>query len=134
MSKKKTDRQKTIDKLDKLCRDVIIKRDRNCCQKCGKHKDKGLNWSHIIPRGHFYLRWDLLNSIAMCAHCHKWWWHSDILAAYEWFTEKFPARWSYLNSSTDRESPLRKHKIISWNEIDTDKIEKELREKLKELK
>jgi hypothetical protein len=132
--KKKTQREKTTKKLDDLCRDVIIERDNNTCQKCGKRKDKGLNWSHVIPRGHLYLRWDLLNSMALCARCHGWWWHSDIMAAYEWFTEKFPARWQYLNSSTDRESPLRRHKIIAWNELDTDQIESFLKEKLEQLK
>jgi len=94
--KKKQTKTKTWyrDKLDIVFSQYIRLRDQRC-QKCGK--ETVLHCSHVIPKSQsYYLRWDELNAKALCAGCHLYWWHKDILAAKEWFDEKFPDRAKYL--------------------------------------
>ena len=53
--------------------------------------------SHVIPKSRSsYLRYDLINLNLFCRRCHLYWWHKDILAAFEWFENKFPIRYEYL--------------------------------------
>jgi hypothetical protein len=91
-------RQKIVDKLDNITRQIIKKRDKNICQRCGKFADgQGCHWAHIYGRRSFILRWDLLNSLVLCAGCHRWW-HENPLESENWFRDKFIARHQYLQN------------------------------------
>lgn len=35
----------------------------------------------------------------MCYHCHLNWWHKNPMEAAEWFANKFPDRWEYLQAN-----------------------------------
>ena len=95
--KKKTPRQKLTKELDDLCREYVKLRDNYTCQKCGKSGTKQIHWSHVIPRSAGNrLRWNKVNSKALCAYCHRRWWHSNPLDAMEWFKDTFPGRYEYL--------------------------------------
>lgn len=72
-------------RLDALCREYVLKRDR-VCQRCGT--DKRLQWSHVYTRTYRCIRWNPLNSVALCAGCHLWW-HAHPIDAVDWFKEKF---------------------------------------------
>jgi hypothetical protein len=49
---------------------------------CGKEVfGRDANCSHIIPRTHFGLRWNLDNLFCFCYHCHIYKWHNDPLEA-----------------------------------------------------
>lgn len=94
--RKKSDRQKAIEKLDKLVADAVRKRDNFTCQKCGKYSEKGLHCSHVIPRTNLALRWNLANLKTLCVGCHLFWWHKNPLEASEWFRNKFPDRYELI--------------------------------------
>jgi len=71
------------------------------------------------------MRWDLLNSIVLCAGCH-FWWHGNPTEATEWFSKKFYWRVYYLNRQ--RKLPVetvRTSELAEWLE--------ERKLKLKEL-
>ncbi len=94
----KTERRKLKDKLEKLVKDFVKKRDNNTCQKCGKVVE-GFNChaSHVIPvSGDGRLAFDELNIKVMCYHHHRNWWHLLPTESGEWFKEKFPERMAYL--------------------------------------
>ena len=111
-----TDRKKLMDKLDKLCREIIIIRDENKCQKCGKYVEKkNAHCSHVIPRSHGNkLRWDLWNLKLLCFHCHINWWHKNPCDSGEWFKSKFPKRWEYLEAN---KNIVRKYTIDDLKEL-----------------
>lgn len=126
--KKKTSRKRLIDRCDNLCKRVVKIRDEYICQKCGKKVSKqNCHWSHVVPRADLWLRWDLLNSMAMCYHCHHYWWHKDPLGASKWFEETFPARADYLRQKRVGTA------TNTMRETDIEKVEQFLQEKLKEL-
>jgi len=91
-------RKGQIKKLDKLAREAVLKRDKNICQKCGKHVEgQNAHISHVIPKSKGYaLRWDLKNLKVLCFNCHINIWHKNPLEAWEWFKGKFPERAKYL--------------------------------------
>lgn len=103
--KKKTERQKLIDKLDAVMREAIKVRDDYTCQKCGAkatisyRKGKpgyyGCHWAHIYSRNSHKLRWDWLNSLVLCAGCHRFY-HDNPLDGEWWFRVHFAARYDYL--------------------------------------
>lgn len=95
---KKTPRAKLTKRLDELSKDVVRKRDGNICQRCGKWvEDTSRHVSHVIPvSGGNKLRWDPLNMKILCYHDHINWWHKNPMEAAEWFSSKFPERWTYL--------------------------------------
>lgn len=71
MRKKKTNRQKMYEKLDKIVSEIVRMKGR--CILCGKQFDpKKLNAHHwIVTRGHSTkYRWDLRNLVALCYPCH----------------------------------------------------------------
>lgn len=98
MAKKKSERARLTKQLDDLCREIIRLRDENRCQRCNK-KIKGSNSHpcHVVPKGKgaSKRRFDLLNIFLGCMNCHRWW-HNNILDANDWFKERFPARYAYL--------------------------------------
>jgi len=87
-----------VKKLDKAVADIVCKRDKNICQKCGKYVEgRGCHVSHVIPRSKGNrLRWDIINLKVLCFHCHINWWHKNPVESGEWFKKKFPKRWAYL--------------------------------------
>lgn len=124
---KKTERQKIVAKLDKVTAQVIKLRDDYTCQRCGgKPQPQGCHWAHIYSRTSHKMRWDLLNSLVLCNGCHRHW-HANPIDAENWFKDKFPVRYDYLQDL--RRQPT-KHiplaTLIEWYEA--------LKLKLEELK
>jgi hypothetical protein len=74
----KTERQKAIAKLDALCRQILLLRDRRdeatfMCVSCGKIETLDhSNVSHYISRRHMSTRFDLHNIHLSCVACNKW--------------------------------------------------------------
>ena len=72
---RKTDRQKTIDRLDALYREYIRERAMQRvggCERCGTPKlsYKELQTAHFHSRKKYTVRWDIRNSIGACGGCH----------------------------------------------------------------
>ena len=102
MRRKKTDRQKMKDKADTLAAWLCKRRDGYRCQNCGtqyQEGDRGIECSHIVPRGYMATRWHPLNLKTLCTRCHLYWWHSDPTESDLWANEFFGAeRLAFLNS------------------------------------
>ena len=106
MPKKKTEKRKLKDKLEKIVKQIVKIRDNYTCQKCGK-KVEGVNChaSHVIPVSRDgRLAYDVRNMKVMCYHCHINWFHKHPVEAGRWFTEKFPHRWTYLEHKYNNNS------------------------------
>ena len=56
-----------VKKADAIIRDIVMARDRRCVI-CGSPDN--LQWSHLITRRKYSVRWDTRNSCMMCARCH----------------------------------------------------------------
>lgn len=69
-------------RLDKLAREVCLKKAGYQCERCGK--EERLQWHHVYTRRLLSLRWEPDNLVCLCAGCHLWW-HQNTLAAAEWF-------------------------------------------------
>ena len=115
-------------KLDKLCAQIVKNRDNHTCQWCNKPvSGQNEHWAHIFSKGStgLYMRWNLLNSLVLCFHCH-WKWHSG--AGLAWFMEAFPARYEYLNNQPlSHTIPNKDKENFMQNKL------AELKAKLKEL-
>ena len=94
VSKRTQKRRREVAKLDKECREFVFERDKYACVRCGKKQ--GIQWAHIITRSDKTLRHDPLNSFALCAGCHIFFWHKHPLEAIAWLRETFPGRYEYL--------------------------------------
>ena len=60
---------------DKHFSDCIRKAAEWKCQRCEKdysEKPQGLQCSHYISRGHWSVRYDPKNALALCAYCHNY--------------------------------------------------------------
>ena len=128
--RKKTPRKKLEVKLDNLCRDVIRLRDNNQCQKCDKLiKGTDSHASHIVAKGSgaSMRRFDLLNIILFCTHCHFQFWHDNPTESARWFAQKFPVREHYLEKYR-----YGKPAPISTPEMET--LYETLKQKLSDLK
>lgn len=97
----KTRRAQLIKQLDHLSKEVVRQRDGNTCQHCGKWVEgAGRHVSHVIPvSAGNKLRWDPMNMKILCYHCHINWWHKNPMRSAEWFANKFPDRWTYLQAN-----------------------------------
>ena len=72
--------KREIRKLDAMCREIIMARDKSTCRRCGKGSEQAqIHWCHIFSRGAKSVRWDMTNSLAMCAGCHFWAHHNPTL-------------------------------------------------------
>lgn len=94
----KTPKRKIKDKLEKLVKEQVKKRDKYICQRCSK-KVEGTNChaSHVIPVSRdMRLAFDPLNLKVLCYHCHINWWHKHPTESGVWFRSKFPKRMEYL--------------------------------------
>lgn len=101
MKTKTTPRRQLVKKLDELSKEVVRQRDGNLCQHCGKWcEGPARHVSHVIPvSAGNKLRWDPLNMKVLCYHCHLNWWHKNPMRASEWFSQRFPDRWEYLQAT-----------------------------------
>lgn len=89
---KKTPKRKKLDRLDKLYKEYIAKRDNNTCVVCKKNLD-GCNKhvSHIFPQRQYpRLSFEPTNGVLMCFHHHLNWWHKNPVEATEWLKEEYP--------------------------------------------
>ena len=123
MRKTKSPRRKLKDKLEKIVKEIVRLRDNRTCQMCNKVDLQGANChvSHVIPRSQsLLLQYDPLNLKVLCFHCHLQIWHLNPIESANWFMNKFPERWAYL----EEKSKLPKRSIKDY----------ELEEKLVELK
>jgi len=124
---RKPSRKTLVRNLDKVTAEVVKLRDDYTCQRCMKKcSGFGAHWSHIYSRSRYSMRWDLLNSVCMCAGCHLWY-HGYPTMSGEWFKKKWPHRYDYLQA--ERKKPLRPIKdweLAEWLA--------ERKQKLEELK
>lgn len=59
-------------RLDKLAREVVLKRDHRRCKWCGKEAvGRDLQWCHIFSRRYLATRWLPSNAVTLCASCHR---------------------------------------------------------------
>ncbi len=93
--RKKSGHKHEKERLDKLCRAVVMARDKGQCVKCGQREN--LQWAHVQSRRYISCRWRLENSMTLCAGHHLWWHHKPLESA-AWFTETFPKRAKALQS------------------------------------
>jgi hypothetical protein len=74
--------------LDALCRKVVMLRDRGMCVRCWSAKkirnSENIQWAHVYSRRFKSLRWNPMNSMALCAGCHLFWHHQPVAAAAWW--------------------------------------------------
>jgi len=93
--RKKSERTKLRDRCDKLFRQIILERDGDTCQRCGRYVEgRNAHVAHIIPRSrtNYWLRWTPDNALLMCYACHINWWHKHPLESGEWFRRKYRKR------------------------------------------
>ena len=109
-------------KLKKLVATAVKVRDEYICQKCYKDlscTSRDCHASHVIPTSQsLFLRYDIKNLKTLCSHCHLHWWHKDILAARDWFANKFPDRHEYLEE--------RRYVMVKYTPDDYDEMIKEM--------
>lgn len=72
---RRTDKQKTVDRLDDLYRELIRRRAMNRaggCERCGNSKVsyKELDTAHCHGRAKHTVRWDERNGAGICGGCH----------------------------------------------------------------
>ena len=89
------------------------------CAKCSQTFPV-MQCSHIKSIGACdNLRYDPMNVLPMCGHCHNFWWHLEPSESWTWFEQTFPGRNEYLL--------VAKNKHVGWTE---EKLF-EVREKIK---
>ena len=117
--KKKANRTLLINKLDKLVKDWVKRRDDNICQYCGIYcEGSNCHASHVIPVSHGqHLRFEPLNMKVLCYHHHLNWWHKNPTEAGKWFTKKFPDRIKFLNKEKKITKKLTDEELQSEIEI-----------------
>ena len=127
---RKPSRKTLVRNLDNITAQVVKLRDNYTCQRCGRKyrpdNTKGsLDWAHIYSRSRYSMRWLLLNAVALCCGCHKFW-HDNPTESGQWFKDKWPHRYEYLQGK--RKEPMRTirtSELAQWLE--------DMREKFKEL-
>lgn len=81
----------TYSVADAAFSEYIRKRDNYTCQKCGKSypaTSNGLQCSHHFSRRYYTIRFDPDNAIALCHHCHNYWFSKDVPEAARWLEQK----------------------------------------------
>jgi len=124
MGIKKSKRIKKRNKAEDIAKTYAKIRDNYTCQKCLKKVIKhNCHVSHVKSKGAYpRLRCDPENLKVLCYYCHIHWWHKEPTEAGEWFKNKFPLRWEYL-----QEAKLNQNKLT---EEDYDNIIEDLKDKL----
>ncbi len=121
--------------LDTLAKVVVKARDDYTCQKCPTPvvitNPYDCQWAHVYSRNSNIIRWDLLNALTLCGHCHQWG-HSCPVEFGVWFAETYPARQAYLIEPipdwSGQVKPRRQHNT-NWKEDDFKRIEAYLLQK-----
>jgi len=91
------------------------------CAKCHQSFPV-MQCSHIHSIGACpNLRFDPMNALPMCGHCHMFWWHLEPAESWDWFEKTFPGRYLYLLTA--------KNKMVEW----TDERLLEVRKNIKDL-
>lgn len=113
---KKVKLSKIKERLLDIVKAEIKKRDEYVCQKCGKYVEgSNCQASHVIPVSHGNaLMFDPINLKVLCMHCHIYWWHKNPFEAVEWFKNKFPERYEYLQ--------LHKNDRVNWKAHDYEQM------------
>ena len=112
-------KKKTIkNKLRKLVHEIVKHRDGNICQKCGQYcEGRNAHPSHVIPVSKSrLLQFDVTNIKVLCFRCHIMWWHKEPTDAGDWFKEKFPERWEYLDPKKELEDHRTVDDLIELHE------------------
>lgn len=133
----KSKRKRLVERLDATCRLAVKLRDDYTCQYCGKRNMKDCHWSHIIAGRGYFLRWNMLNSMVKCYHCHRWLWHAGKINKDGWFKKKFPARWNYLHGyQNDQKGMFMPRCNIVWKytDVELEEILENLKQKVIDLK
>lgn len=74
-------------KQDKAWAEAVKERAGYRCERCGKSEH--LNAHHAYGRrSHPSVRHDLENGVCLCAGCHLWWAHKEVLEFGDWFRKK----------------------------------------------
>lgn len=104
-SKRTLRNRRRIKVLDAACRRRVVEnRDENSCQRCGAANggwDSELDrriviqWAHVQSREYHILRWEDINSLALCDRCHVWFDNHKVLS-YDWFAKHWPERWEMI--------------------------------------
>lgn len=89
MRKKKTERQKLVDKLDDLTRAILYRRFGKSCVMCESQEQIGVG--HVFSRKHLATRWDVDEEGNCYPQCWK---HNfshvrDQYPYFHWFSEKY---------------------------------------------
>lgn len=114
--KPKTVKQKAEIELWELVKKYIRIRDKMTCQKCEKEiiNPQGADTSHVFCKNRYKsLKYNECNLKILCMWCHKWW-HNVPIESAEWFKEKFPERWEYLQKE---KLIIRKITIVQIDEL-----------------
>ena len=113
-------RKQTATQVYKRClaiaKTIAKERDGYICQRCGKAKSEGykIDASHVIPNTpkDRVLAVEPENIKALCAGCHKFYWHLSPVESGLWFVEKFPDRWERIKHL--RKTQPKKKGIKFW--------------------
>ena len=129
----KLSRSKIKKKLSVLTKNYIKDLDNYTCQYCGKQVEgSNAHGSHILNvASHAHMEFDPCNLKTLSYHSHLNFWHKDIIAAGEWFTNKYPERWAYLQDrdklrikiTTPELDEMLKTFPVSWQEYYSDSLE-----------
>ena len=118
--------------LDHLCAVIVKTRDDFTCQiqrpGCAGRMvpgDRNCQWCHIVSRTANKTRWELLNALTGCGHCHQWA-HANPVDFGVWFVNKYPYRFDHL-----REIGMDSNRI--WRQSDFKEIERALLKKAIDL-
>lgn len=80
----------------------------NPCVKCAQLFPI-MQCSHIHSIGSCpNLRFDPMNALPMCGRHHMFWWHLEPAESWDWFKERFPGRYAYLEKA--------RNKPIKWTQ------------------
>src|SRR5436190_11746648 len=84
---------------DKWARKVVLARDEYRCQKCGATEDGpwSIQWAHIITRSELSIRWNPLNSMALCSQDHMAFGY-DPAGFHDFIDERWPGRYDLLRA------------------------------------
>ena len=108
--------------LDALAAAVVKTRDGFTCQinrpGCAGRMTPGdynCQWCHIISRTANKTRWELLNAVTGCGHCHQWA-HSHPVDFGLWYANKYPYRFDYLRDKN--QEPNRTWRASDFEEVE----------------
>lgn len=105
--KKKTDRKKLIEKLDKIFSLYIRFRDNGVCYTCGKRGDiKNMQAGHYVSRSCYALRWDETNVHCQCYSCNVCK-HGDLITYRERLIEDY-------GDATVEQIEAQRHDTVKW--------------------